>query len=134
MSILQNPLGIHGTALKLREQRTSVIASNIANVDTPNYKARDLDFSSVMATTQSNSNSNSMRTSHARHISVTNYQALQGDSMVKYRLPNSASLDGNTVEINTENSLFTENSLRYQATNTFLNSKIKGVMSALRGE
>ena len=132
MSILQNPLGIHGTALKLREQRTAVIASNIANVDTPNYKARDLDFSSVMATTQSNSNS--MRTSHARHISVTNYQALQGDSMVKYRLPNSASLDGNTVEINTENSLFTENSLRYQATNTFLNSKIKGVMSALRGE
>ena len=130
MSILQNPLGIHGTALKLREQRTSVIASNIANVDTPNYKARDLDFSSVMATTQSNS----MRTSHARHISVTNYQALQGDSMVKYRLPNSASLDGNTVEINTENSLFTENSMRYQATNTFLNSKIKGIMSALRGE
>jgi flagellar basal-body rod protein FlgB len=130
MSILQNPLGIHGTALKLREQRTSIIASNIANVDTPNYKARDLDFSSVMATTQSNS----MRTSHARHFGVTNYQALQGDSMVKYRLPNSASLDGNTVEINTENSLFTENSLRYQATNTFLNSKIKGVMSALRGE
>ena len=130
MSILQNPLGIHGTALKLREQRTSVIASNIANVDTPNYKARDLDFSSVMATTQSNS----MRTSHARHIGVTNYQALQGESMVKYRMPNSASLDGNTVEINTENSLFTENSLRYQATNTFLNSKIKGVMSALRGE
>jgi flagellar basal-body rod protein FlgB len=54
--------------------------------------------------------------------------------MVKYRMPNSASLDGNTVEINTENSLFTENSMRYQATNTFLNSKIKGVMSALRGE
>ena len=130
MSILQNPLGIHATALKLREQRTSVIASNIANVDTPNYKARDLDFSSVMATTQSGS----MRTSNARHFGVTNYQALQGDSMVKYRMPNSAALDGNTVEINTENSLFTENSLRYQATNTFLNSKIKGVMSALRGE
>ena len=130
MSILQNPLGIHATALKLREQRTSVIASNIANVDTPNYKARDLDFSSVMATTQSGS----MRTSNARHFGVTNYQALQGDSMVKYRIPNSAALDGNTVEINTENSLFTENSLRYQATNTFLNSKIKGVMSALRGE
>ncbi len=130
MSILQNPLGIHGTALKLREQRTSVIASNIANVDTPNYKARDLDFSSVMATTQSNS----MRTSHARHIGVTNYQALQGESMVKYRLPNSASLDGNTVESNTENSLFTENSLRYQATSTFLNNRIRGVMSALRGE
>ena len=49
MSILQNPLGIHGTALKLREQRTVVLASNIANVDTPHYKTRDLDFSSVMS-------------------------------------------------------------------------------------
>jgi flagellar basal-body rod protein FlgB len=130
MSILQNPLGIHGTALKLREQRTAVLASNIANVDTPNYKARDMDFSSVMATTESNN----MRTSHGRHIGVSNYQALQGDSMIKYRMPSSASLDGNTVEVNTENSLFTENSMRYQATNTFLNNRIKGVMSALRGE
>ncbi|MFQ3331856.1 flagellar basal body rod protein FlgB [Candidatus Njordibacter sp. Uisw_039] len=130
MSILQNPLGIHATALKLREQRIGVLASNIANVDTPNYKARDIDFSSVMATTESNN----MRTSHGRHIGVSNYQALQGDSMIKYRMPSSASLDGNTVEVNTENSLFTENSMRYQATNTFLNNRIKGVMSALRGE
>jgi flagellar basal-body rod protein FlgB len=130
MSILQNPLGIHGTALLLREQRTAVLASNIANVDTPQYKARDLDFSSVMATTERNI----MRTSHSRHMGVTNYQALEGEGMVKFRMPNSASLDGNTVEINIENSLFTENSLRYQATSTFLNSRIKGVMSALRGE
>ena len=81
MSILQNPLGIHGTALKLREQRIAVLASNIANVDTPNYKARDLDFRSVMAATQSKG----MSTSHARHIGVTNYQALEGEGMVKYR-------------------------------------------------
>jgi flagellar basal-body rod protein FlgB len=130
MSILQNPLGIHGTALQLREQRTAVLASNIANVDTPNYKARDLDFSSVMAATTNGS----MRTSNSRHFSVGGYQALEGEGMVKYRMPNSASVDGNTVEISTENSLFTENSLRYQATTTFLNNRIKGVMSALRGE
>ena len=130
MSILQNPLGIHATALKLREQRIGVLASNIANVDTPNYKARDIDFSSILATTESNN----MRTSHGRHIGVSNYQALQGDSMIKYRMPSSASLDGNTVEVNTENSLFTENSMRYQASNTVLNNRIKGVMSALRGE
>ena len=60
MSLLQNPLGIHATALKLREQRTSVLASNIANADTPNYKARDIDFSSVMAATKGNA----MGTSH----------------------------------------------------------------------
>jgi len=130
MSILQNPLGIHGTALQLREQRTAVLASNIANVDTPNYKARDLDFSSVMAATEATS----MRTSNSRHISVGGGQTLAGEGMLKYRMPNSASVDRNTVEISTENSLFTENSLRYQATTTFLNNRIKGVMSALRGE
>lgn len=130
MSILTNPLGIHGTALQLREQRTAVLASNIANVDTPNYKARDLDFSSVMAATEATS----MRTSNSRHIAVGGGQVLAGEGMLKYRMPNSASVDGNTVEISTENSLFTENSLRYQATTTFLNSRIKGVMSALRGE
>lgn len=130
MSILQNPLGIHATAFKLREQRTGILASNIANADTPNYKARDLDFSSIMATTKGNT----MRTSHARHIGVSDYQGLQSEGIVKFRMPNSASLDGNTVEVNTENNLFTENSLRYQATSTFLNHKIKGVMSALRGE
>jgi len=130
MSILQNPLGIHGTALKLREQRTAVLASNIANVDTPGFKARDLDFSSVMATTERAS----MRSSHSRHFSVGGTHALPGEGMLKFRNPNSASVDGNTVEISTENSLFTENSLRYQATSTFLNNRIKGVMSALRGE
>ncbi|MGY8906976.1 MAG: flagellar basal body rod protein FlgB [Pseudomonadales bacterium] len=130
MSLLQNPLGIHATALKLREQRTSVLASNIANADTPNYKARDIDFSSVMAATKGNA----MGTSHSRHIGVSHYQAQQGDGMIKYRMANSASIDGNTVEVNTENNLFTENSLRYQATSTFLNSRIKGIMSALRGE
>ncbi|MBT3435991.1 MAG: flagellar basal body rod protein FlgB [Oceanospirillaceae bacterium] len=130
MSILQNPLGIHGTALQLREQRTAVLASNIANVDTPNFKARDLDFSSVMAATEINN----MRTSNSRHFSIGAGQALAGEGMVKYRMPSSASVDGNTVEISTENALFTENSMRYQATTTFLNQRIKGIMSALRGE
>jgi flagellar basal-body rod protein FlgB len=130
MSILQIPLGIHGTALQLREQRTAVLASNIANVDTPNFKARDLDFSSVMAATEINN----MRTSNSRHFSIGAGQALAGEGMVKYRMPNSASVDGNTVEISTENALFTENSMRYQATTTFLNQRIKGIMSALRGE
>ena len=130
MSILQNPLGIHGTALQLREQRTAVLASNIANVDTPNFKARDLAFSSVMAATEINN----MRTSNSRHFSIGAGPALAGEGMVKYRMPNSASVDGNTVEISTENALFTENSMRYQATTTFLNQRIKGIMSALRGE
>ncbi|MCP4882113.1 MAG: flagellar basal body rod protein FlgB [Gammaproteobacteria bacterium] len=128
MSILQNPFGIHAQALQLREQRTTVLASNIANVDTPNYKARDLDFKSIMQA----SVGGSMRTNHSQHFSVGDVGAGQGS--IKYRMPHGAALDGNTVEIGTENTLFTENAMNYQATSTFLNSRIKGVMSALRGE
>ncbi|HCH24832.1 MAG TPA: flagellar basal body rod protein FlgB [Oceanospirillaceae bacterium] len=128
MSILQNPFGIHAQAFQLREQRSTVLASNIANVDTPNYKARDLDFKSIMEATQSGP----MRTNHSQHFTVASSSA-DGES-IKYRLPHGAALDGNTVEVGTENSLFTENAMRYQATSSFLNSKIKGVMTALRGE
>lgn len=128
MSILQNPLGIHATALKLREQRTTVLASNIANVDTPNYKARDLDFKAIMEATKPGT----MRTNHSEHFSIAGLDNELGN--IKYRNPRAASLDGNTVEVDTENSLFTDNAMRYQATSTFLNSKIKGVMTALRGE
>jgi flagellar basal-body rod protein FlgB len=128
MSILQNPLGIHAQALQLREQRTTVLASNIANVDTPNYKARDLDFKAIMEATVAGP----LRTSHSQHMSFANTAADR--ESIKYRMPHGAALDGNTVEIGTENSLFTDNSMRYQATSTFLNSKIKGVMTALRGE
>ncbi len=127
MSILQNPFGVHAQAFQLREQRTTILASNIANVDTPHYKARDMDFKSVMRAT-----SGPMRTNHRQHFSVGGTGGDQ--ATIKYRLPHSAALDGNTVEVGTENALFTDNAMRYQATSTFLNSRIRGVMTALRGE
>lgn len=127
MSILQNPLGIHGTALILRSQRSTLLASNIANADTPNYKARDVDFSNAF----SSAKLVAMRTSHQGHQSMGTNDTWQ---RIKYRVPVSPSLDGNTVETNVENSLFLENALRYEATNVFLNRRIKGIISALRGE
>lgn len=123
-------LGIHDEALSMRARRAELLASNIANADTPGYKARDIDFSSALADAQSRQ-SQSLNTTHARHIptnsSVESMQTL-------YRIPNQSSLDGNSVDAAVEKSAFAENALHYQASLTFLDSKFKGIMAALKGE
>ena len=99
--------GIHGTALSLRAERLSLIASNIANAATPGYKARDLDFAAALNGA--------------------------GDAAIRYRVPVQPSLDGNTVELNTEQTQFAENAVQYRTTLAFLNGRIAGIMAALKG-
>jgi flagellar basal-body rod protein FlgB len=111
MPVGDNLFGIHETALKLRSQRMAVLASNIANAATPNYKARDFDFEAAL-------------------------QAA-GKGMapeLQYRIPLQASLDGNTVEMATEQTAFAENAIGYRASLTFLNARIGSMMRALKGE
>jgi flagellar basal-body rod protein FlgB len=123
-------LGIHDEALMMRSRRAELLASNIANADTPGYKARDIDFSAALADAQSQQ-AQSLTTTHAGHIqlnsSVESMQTL-------YRIPNQTSLDGNSVDPELEKSAFAENALRYQASLGFLDSKLKGLMAALKGE
>lgn len=127
-------LGIHQQALALRSQRAEVLASNIANADTPGYKARDLDFKSAMQNIASQSESrlaSSLTRTNPKHIQIgTGGPGVE----VMYRIPNQASLDGNTVDGLAEKSAFAENALRYQASLTFLDGKFKGMMAALKGE
>lgn len=113
MPVSDNIFGVHATALKLREQRMNVLASNIANAATPNYKARDLDFSAALKMAE-------------------NGQSLDG--AMRYRVPTQASLDGNTVELSTEQTAFAENAMAYRASLTFLNSRIGSLTRALKGE
>ena len=117
-------LGIHEQALGFRAQRAEVLANNIANADTPNYKARDLDFSAVLAAQQDMTNS--------RHIEAQGLSS--GDESLLYRTPMQPSIDQNTVDAQLEQSAYAENSVNFQASFTLLNSKFKGLMSALRGE
>jgi len=124
-------LGIHAQALTLRSQRSSVIAANMANADTPNYKAKDIDFQSVLGQAQSN-RTTTMTKTHSRHIDVNGNIGSQAP--VKYRNPLQASLDGNTVDTHLEQTRFADNNVHYQATLYFLNSKISSVVKALRGE
>jgi len=114
--------GVHGNALALRSQRMAMLASNIANAATPNYKAKDFDFQKALAAAS--------KSDDAADSIVDN--AVEGAS--GYRVPLQASLDGNTVELSTEQTLFAENAVQYRATLSFLQGRIGTVMTALRGE
>jgi flagellar basal-body rod protein FlgB len=128
VSLLNDPFGIHARALVLRDMRSTIIATNLANSDTPNYQARDIDFREVLAGT---GGAGMMNTTDAQLMSSV-FGAAGGS--LQYRIPLSPSLDGNTVEVDREQAAFSENSMRYQATLTFLNSRISGIRKALRGE
>lgn len=127
MSTIRDHLGVHAQALVLRERRGGVLASNIAHAATPGYKARDLDFAATLA---AQTGRGPLGTSHAAHFATA--AAPQGG--LAYRQPLSASLDGNTVELSVEQMEFAENSMRYQASLTFLNRKISGLAAAIKGE
>ncbi|WP_207888434.1 flagellar basal body rod protein FlgB [Pseudomonas sp. 30_B] len=127
-------LGIHQQALSFRSQRAEVLANNLANADTPNYKARDLDFASVLAAQSDkmkNGTFNATRT-NAHHIAADGFS--MGEDALKYRTPFQPSMDQNTVDEQIEQSNYAENSVQFQASFTFLNNKFKGLMNALRGE
>ncbi len=123
-------LGIHPQALMLREQRSELLASNLANADTPNYKARDLDFRAVLENARFQSASSPERT-QSGHLGPSRH-ALEAAAL--YRTPQQASLDGNTVDSHIEQAKYAENALQYQASLRFINSKFSGLMTAIKGE
>ncbi len=119
--------GIHEQALRARSQRMELLASNIANAATPGYKARDLDFNDLMNMTESGL---AMVESNKNHMSTAD----SSRAAEKFRIPVQTSMDGNTVELATEQTAFAENSLGYQASLSFLNGRISTIMRALKGE
>ncbi|MFT7413827.1 MAG: flagellar basal-body rod protein FlgB [Methylophagaceae bacterium] len=125
-------LGIHADALRVRSQRTELLASNMVNADTPNYKARDIDFQSAMKMATSGQSMAGMETTHSNHIQVSSSQF--ASPAVQYRTPVQDSLDGNTVDEQIEQAQFMQNSVQYQATLNFLGGKFSGLLSAIRGE
>jgi flagellar basal-body rod protein FlgB len=127
---IDNYLGVHASAISLRTQRTKLLASNMVNADTPNYKARDIDFNAALKKEIAGHQS-TIKQTHSAHIKFS--QAFSS-SPVMYRVPQEASLDGNTVDTNTEKGKFTENAVRYQASIEFLNKRIRSLIGAIRGE
>jgi len=127
-------LGSHEKALLFQSRRTAILASNIANADTPGYKARDIDFNQALKQENADTiSSTSLKTTHPRHIGNSDSDTLSGVEM-KYRTPSQPTLDGNTVELQKEQAAFAENAVRYQATLKFLGGRFRGLRAAIRGE
>jgi flagellar basal-body rod protein FlgB len=132
---LDQYLGVHAAALDVRARRTELIANNLANADTPGYKARDIDFRQAMARAAGD------KTTSGVHLSTTQTGHIGGAASadaasspdLKFRTPLAPALDGNTVDTQLEQSAFAENAVRYQATLTFLNNKFRGLLTAIMG-
>ena len=112
--------GVHGAALEVRAQRMGVLASNIANASTPGFKARDIDFTQALAT--------------AEGPNAAGWIGADLSGALKFRVPTQPSIDGNTVELSTEQTAFAENAVAYQTTLSFLNGRISQLTRALKGD
>jgi flagellar basal-body rod protein FlgB len=132
---LDTYLGVSTQALKVQSQRMEVLADNLANVDTPNYKARDIDFKAALAQAGSPDAPLPLTTTTPGQVGST---SASGDpdlsGALKYRVPLAPSLDGNTVDAQMEQAAFADNTVRYQATLTFLNSRLKNLLTAITGQ
>jgi len=128
--MFESIFGIHEQALLLQGQRVGILATNLANADTPNYKARDIDFSAVLA--HSDAAPLPLTATDGAHIALNDPATPSAD--LKYRNPFQASLDGNTVETPVEQAAFAENNVRYQATLGFINGTIAELTLAINGQ
>lgn len=125
---MESILGVHEAALLFRARRMEVIAANLANADTPRYKARDLTFSAIL----------DERLGAARQLKVTDERHMKIDplasrELLQYRIPHQPSLDGNTVEADLELARYAENAVSYQASLLFATGKISTLRTALAG-
>ena len=125
---------LHTRALGLANQRLELLADNVANADTPNYKARDIDFRSAMAgLAQPGGLGGDLPLAATRSGHLQAGGAGPNTTTALYRVPDQPSLDGNTVDSQKENAAIAETSVRYQATLTFLSQRIRGLRDAITG-
>ena len=132
MNVLDNYLAINGNALTVRNERMQLIAENIANESTPNFKAKDLDFAKAMAKFQAKEID--ILATDKLHISTQKNFKTRTDDALVYRIPLAPSLDNNTVELSIEQANYGKAAAQYQASLQFLESRISGLRKALRGE
>lgn len=132
----EKAVGVAERALNLRSQRAEILSNNIANADTPNYKARDLDFSTVLAREIEKTPATlfSLETTNVKHIAgIESVSDIYGVSLL-YSTPAQPAIDQNTVDQQVEVAKYTENGIRFDAAFTRLNGAFKGLLKALRGD
>ena len=138
-SRLTDSIDFHGRALTLRAERQKVIASNIANADTPRYAARDFDFKAALAEatgarTESAVAPGRLATPREGHLGAAPAPGRIDATALKYRVTEQPSIDGNTVDLDRERANFADNALRYEAGLRFINGSVRTLLSAIKGE
>lgn len=136
---LDGALRFHQEVLNLRAERQQVLANNIANADTPHFKARDFDFAKVLSSTLNEGRQaerggmmSQLVTTSSRHLQS---QLDQREAItLAYRVPEQPSLDGNTVDMDRERTEFADNAVKYQASLAFLKDRLQGLKSAMQPE
>ena len=130
---LTDTLDFHGQALALRSERQRLIASNIANADTPGYVARDIDFAQALKEAAGNLNpASTLATSRQQHL--TGNTGATSEPKLLYATASQTNLDRNTVDMDRERANFTDNSVKYEATLRFINSQVRTMLSAITGQ
>lgn len=131
---IDRALGIHAEALLLRGRRTEVLAANLANADTPNYKARDISFVAALNSARGELGQRPVQVhgTHPNHISPSADSISRPELL--YRVPRQPSIDGNTVDAQREHTEFMQNAVHYQASLSFLGAKLRTLLAAIRGE
>lgn len=124
----ERALSVHAQALELRSRRAEILAANLANADTPNYLARDIDFKATLSGLSGRENA--LKVTHAVHMQARG----NAPGELLYRTPAQMAIDGNTVEEEQEKSTFADNAMRYQASLRLLGNRVQGLLSAIRGE
>lgn len=131
ISKLDKTLNFHHQALGLRAARQELLSSNIANSDTPNFKAKDIDFSGVLREKLSASSpATALNTTSPQHIGNGKDHGI-GNSIL-YRIPLQPSIDGNTVDMDSERTRFADNSIKYDASITFINMQFRHLQTAMQ--
>lgn len=142
---IDRQFSLHQAALGARAYRSQVLASNIANADTPGYQARDVDFKTALGNALGGQMPAGAKQAQLTTVSTTLARTAQGhmnaggtsgnaaQAPLIYRTVSQASIDNNTVDVNIERAQFADNAMRYEASLTFINSKIKGLLAAIQG-
>lgn len=133
MDTSNNLFGIHAAALGLREARLDVLASNLANADTPNYQARDIDFAQALTDATNAANVKKESTEDGKTSVTISTQPDPAAAALKYRIPLQPSLDGNTVDSDYEHAAFARAALEYKASLQFITSRAHTLMTAITG-
>ena len=131
---IDNVFGVHETAMHLQGRRAQLLSQNLANSDTPGYKAKDIDFKAALKSAANGTLQKPLQATQAGHIQPKGFFMGMSGMEELYRQPMQASLDGNSVEPHVEMSEFTENSMRYLMTLRIMSGRINNMLSAIRGE